>query len=68
MTYFQQLYPWCIIRIFPNNQKSVVARFRRYDDAVAYLQLLQHSNKNINFSIIFEVQGVAKIPENDALN
>jgi hypothetical protein len=68
MTYFQQLYPWCIIRILPNNQNSVVARFRRHDDAVAYLQLLQNSSKNIKLSIIFEVQGVEKLPENDAFN
>ncbi|AFY43436.1 hypothetical protein [Nostoc sp. PCC 7107] len=76
MTYFQQLHPWCIIRILSNKQLSdnagdisnVVARFRRRDDAVAYLQMLQHSSKNIKFLIIFDVQGVRNLPKNEALS
>ena len=64
MTYCQQLHPWCIIRVLSNEQlldntrvpssvqqSNVVARFRRRDDAVAYLQVLQHSSKNIKFLI-----------------
>lgn len=49
-------------------ESKVVARFRRRDDAVAYLQVLQHSIKNTSFVIIFDVQGVRKLPESDALN
>ncbi|MEH2181066.1 hypothetical protein [Nostoc sp.] len=70
MTYFQQLHPWCIIRVLSNEQVSdnagvnygvqqsnVIARFRHRDDAVAYLQVLQHhSIKNINFLIIFDIK------------
>ncbi|AFY33119.1 hypothetical protein [Calothrix sp. PCC 7507] len=77
MTYFQQLHPWCIIRVLSNEkldnagvisgvqQSDVVARFRRRDDAVAYLQVLPHSSKNIKFLIIFDVQGVKKLPETE---
>jgi hypothetical protein len=81
MTYQEQLHPWCIIRVLSNKQildnvsdtsdvqqSNVVARFRRRDDAVAYLQMLQHSRKNIKFLIIFHVQGVQKLPENEALS
>lgn len=81
MTYQEQLHPWCIIRALSNKQlldnasdtsdvqqSHVVARFRRRNDAVAYLQMLQHSSKNIKFSIIFDVQGVRKLPKNEALS
>jgi len=81
MTYFQQLHPWCIIRVLSNKQlldnagflsgvqqSHVIARFRRRDDADAYLQVLQRSIKNINFLIIFDMQGVQNLPDNEALS
>ncbi|MBD2298835.1 MULTISPECIES: hypothetical protein [Nostocales] len=76
MTYQEQLHPWCIIRVLSNQQLSdnagdisnVIARFRRRDDAVAYLQVLQHSSKNIKFLIIFDMQGVRNLPKNKALS
>lgn len=74
MTYSKQLHPWCIIRILTNEEKldnakfsnvshksNIVARFRRHDDAVAYLQVLRGSIKNIKnieFLLIFDLQGV----------
>jgi hypothetical protein len=79
MSYLRQLHPWCVIRIsdrqqlddvgvLSNSPQSVVARFRRRDDAVAYLQVLQKSTKNIKFLIAFDTQGVQNTSENDALN
>lgn len=80
MTYSKQLHPWCIIRVLPNQQldnagaseisqqSNIVARFRKRTDAVAYLQVLEHSIKNIKFMIIFDVQGVQKLSEGGALN
>lgn len=83
MSYLKQLHPWCVIRILPKQlldsvddagtfpnpmQSKVVARFRRRDDAVAYLQVLQKLTKNIKFLIIFDLQGVHNTSENDALN
>lgn len=62
MTYSQQLYPWCIIRLLPDNQRQVVARFRRHNDANAYLQVLYNSTRNAKFVLTFEVQGVRKEP------
>ncbi|WP_414754252.1 hypothetical protein [Anabaena sp. CCY 9910] len=51
------------------NQKAiVVARFRRRNDAVAYLQVLNNSIKDINFAIIFDVQGVQNLSKKDALS
>ena len=69
MSYSQQLYPWCIVRLLPNNQHQIVVRYakgmtlrvsRRYNDAVAYLQVLQKSSRNIKYLIVFDVQGVSE--------
>ena len=60
MSYSQQLYPWCIVRLLANNQRQIVVRSRRYNEAVAYLQVLQKSRKNINYLIVFDVQGVSE--------
>lgn len=60
MSYSQQLYPWSIVRLLPNNQHQIVVRSRRYNDAVAYLQVLQKSSRNIKYLIVFDVQGVSE--------
>ncbi|BAZ33907.1 hypothetical protein NIES4074_64210 (plasmid) [Cylindrospermum sp. NIES-4074] len=56
MTYSEQLQPWCIVRNLPNQENIIVARFRRRDDAVAYLQVLKQSGVNITLKIIFNAQ------------
>lgn len=74
MSYSQQLRPWCVVRVFTNDQRlddasslcanqssSVVARFRRQPDAVAYLQVLEANTniKSIKFLVTFDMQGVS---------
>lgn len=68
MTYCEQLKPWCIVRDIPNQENIVVKRFRRRDDAVAYLQVLKQSARDIAFKIIFNAQNVNMPRENEALN
>lgn len=68
MTYSEQLKPWCIVRDTPNQENIVVKRFRRRDDAVAYLQVLRHSGRDIVFKIIFKDKNVKMPRENEALN
>lgn len=68
MTYCEQLKPWCIVRDIPNQENIVVKRFRRRDDAVAYLQVLKQSARDIAFKIIFKAQNVNMPRENEALN
>lgn len=68
MTYPEQLKPWCIVRDIPNQENIVVKRFRRRDDAVAYLQVLKQSARDIAFQIIFKAQNVNMPRENEALN
>ncbi|WP_375490912.1 hypothetical protein [uncultured Nostoc sp.] len=68
MTYCEQLKPWCIVRDIPNQENIVVKRFRRRDDAVAYLQVLKQSARDIAFKIIFNAQNVNIPRVNEALN
>ncbi len=55
MTYKDQLQPWCIVRLLPNLQRLVVARFRRRSDAEAHLQILQQLGSSTNYAIIFDM-------------
>lgn len=68
MTYFEQLHPWCIIRVLPDHQHQTVARFRRRDDAVAYLQVLRQSSVNVALAIIFDIHTVKTSLENQPLS
>nr|WP_026735502.1 hypothetical protein [Fischerella sp. PCC 9605] len=63
MTYSEQLHPWCIIRVLSENQHQIVARFRRQNEAAAYLQVLHNSAKTANFLLVFEAQGLQKLPD-----
>ncbi len=56
MTYFEQLHPWCIIRTLPSKEWIVVARFRRRNEAISYLQVLQSQVNNVTFGLTFNSQ------------
>jgi hypothetical protein len=55
MSYFNRLSPWCIIRSLPNLQSTIVARFRRRNDAGTHLKILQRLIPNATFAIIYDV-------------
>jgi hypothetical protein len=55
MNYKNKLLPWCIIRLLPNLQRLVVARFRRRSHAEAHLQILKQLVPNITHTIIFDI-------------
>lgn len=54
MTYYQQLHPWCIIRLLPKMQRLVIARFRRRNDAEAHLQILRQQAPTATYEIVFD--------------
>ncbi|NET04585.1 MAG: hypothetical protein F6K09_33075 [Merismopedia sp. SIO2A8] len=56
MTYKDKLFPWRIIRHLPNMQRLVVARFRRRNEAEAYLKTLQGLMPNLKHIIIFDIE------------
>ncbi|HIK06574.1 MAG TPA: hypothetical protein IGS40_17950 [Trichormus sp. M33_DOE_039] len=55
MTYLEKLNPWCIVRLLPNMQNRIVARFRRRSDAEAHLQVLRRLIPSVSFRLIFDV-------------
>jgi hypothetical protein len=55
MTYLEKLNPWCIVRLSPNMQNQIVARFRRRSDAEAHLQVLRRLISSVSFRLIFDV-------------
>lgn len=63
MTYFEKLHPWCLIRLLPNCQRIVVARFRKRNDADEHLRVLQRLVKHRTFVIIFESQEQPVLPQ-----
>lgn len=54
LTYWNRLHPWCIIRLLPKMQRTVVARFRRRNDAEAHLKILRQLSPDAEYLIIFD--------------
>lgn len=59
MTYRDQLLPWCIIRVLPAMQRSLVTRLRRRSEAKEYLKALKQLNPSEHYFIVFDSTGVA---------
>jgi hypothetical protein len=55
MTYFDQLHPWCLMRLLPNLQNRVIARFRRRNDAEAHMRVLRQLAPAVRYEIVFDV-------------
>jgi hypothetical protein len=56
MTYLESLHPWCIVRLLPNLQSAIVARFRRRSDAEAHLQILRRLVPTVAYRIVFDIK------------
>jgi hypothetical protein len=54
MSYQQQLSPWVINKLLPNLTQQTVTRFRRRNDADAYLKVLKQSQPHGKFEIFFD--------------
>ncbi|WP_339384378.1 hypothetical protein [Microcoleus sp. LEGE 07076] len=63
MTYFERLHPWCIIKLLPNCQRIVVARFRRRRDADDHFRVLQRFVKESTFVIVFDIPPKPTLPK-----
>jgi hypothetical protein len=55
MNYQQQLSPWVIHKLLPNLTQPPISRFRRRNEAEAYLKVLQKSQPHSQFEITFDV-------------
>jgi len=58
MTYQTQLRPWCIVRQLPEKPRTIVERYRRYQDAEAWLKLLRHKTPDSHFFVMFELKAM----------
>lgn len=54
MTYQERLSPWTIVRMQPNQQQTLVGRFRRRIDAEGHLRVLKQIVSDAEFAIVFE--------------
>jgi hypothetical protein len=55
MNYQQQLNPWVIHKLMPNLKQLTVSRFRRRNDAEAYVRVLRQAHPHLQFAITFDV-------------
>ena len=53
--YSARLFPWSVIRLLPNCQRSVLARFRKRNEAEEYVRSLRLVERNWDCEIVFEV-------------
>lgn len=51
----QLLYPWCIVRIRPNQQPQRIINFENAIDAEAHLKILQENNPEACYQVVFEM-------------
>lgn len=54
MTYAERLNHWAVVRLLPNMQRVVVARFKSRSDADGYTQALQQLIPESTFVVIFD--------------
>ncbi|NEQ88873.1 MAG: hypothetical protein F6K26_56025 [Moorea sp. SIO2I5] len=55
MSYSERLHPWVVIRLLPQMQRVVVARFRNRSDAEGHLWALKRLMPDAKFIIVFDV-------------
>jgi hypothetical protein len=55
MSYQDKLSPWVVNKLLPNMKQLTVNRFRRRNDADAYLKMLKEMNPHAHFSVSFDV-------------
>ncbi|NJL40103.1 MAG: hypothetical protein HC840_20345 [Leptolyngbyaceae cyanobacterium RM2_2_4] len=56
MTYRERLTCWAVVRLLPNMQRIVVARFRSRSDADGHLQVLQRMLPMAQFRVVFDLE------------
>lgn len=54
MTYADRLNHWAVVRLLPNIQRVVVARFHHRSDADGYSQALQRLIPDATFVVVFD--------------
>ncbi|EGJ32117.1 MULTISPECIES: hypothetical protein [Moorena] len=55
MSYAERLHPWVVVRLLPQMQRVIVARFRKRSDAEGHMQALKRLMPDAQFVIIFDI-------------
>ena len=55
--YRARLFPWSVIRLLPDCQRSVLARFRKRNQAEEYVRSIRQVNLDWNCVIVFDPIG-----------
>ncbi|GAB4241562.1 MAG: hypothetical protein Kow00121_67680 [Elainellaceae cyanobacterium] len=53
--YYDRLHPWCIVRLLPQMQRVIVARFRRRNDAEEHLKVLKRLQPQASYVVLFDM-------------
>jgi hypothetical protein len=56
--YRARLFPWAVIRLLPNCQRSVLARFRKRNEAEEYVRSVRSIECDWDCEIVFDPIGV----------
>lgn len=56
VAYRERLESWAIARILPDNQQTIVSRFRSRSDAEGHLKCLRQQLPNASFAVVFDRQ------------
>lgn len=51
--YRASIMPWCVVQLLPDAKRTIVARFRKRNDATAHLQALQRLMPDANYEVVF---------------
>lgn len=54
MTYQQRLNPWVVNKLLPNLKQLTVSRFRRRNEAEAYLKAMKQMQPQSTFALLFD--------------
>ncbi|NJN86698.1 MAG: hypothetical protein HC881_10770 [Leptolyngbyaceae cyanobacterium SL_7_1] len=54
MSYQDQLNPWVIYQLLPDLNRAAVSRFRRRNEAEAYLRVISQLRPKAQFTLSFE--------------
>ncbi len=55
--YRARLFPWSVIRLLPDCQRSVLARFRKRNQAEEYVRSVKRVNSDWDCTIVFDPVG-----------
>lgn len=58
LIYRARLFPWAVVRLLPNCQRSILARFRKRNEAEEYWRSVQRVERNWICEIVFDPIGV----------